>query len=233
MSAANSATSGGLPAHAARPFRRTIVLVETLVSLSGLAGSVQLLAGAATPPVSVLSPLGLSSWTLPAGWLFMTVAVPSGLALGWLGDAPSGQHRPFCWRAHYWRLSCFSRFRFLASACCKRFSAPWPSVWRRWDCWLEERAGGRAGAVRQRRRERQPKSSIPVRVSDHENRTSETHAPPNHVPMTPSRTDNRGLCRTFDPCPAYGEARRLATGGAAGDYATIFTAPDAMNGVLP
>jgi hypothetical protein len=83
MSAANSATSGGLPAHAARPFRRTIVLVETLVSLSGLAGSVQLLAGAATPPVSVLSPLGLSSWTLPAGWLFMTVAVPSGLA-AWL-----------------------------------------------------------------------------------------------------------------------------------------------------
>jgi hypothetical protein len=65
------------------PFRRTIVAVESLVGLGGLAGSIQLLAGVATPPVSVLSPLGLSSWALPAGWLFLTVAVPSGLA-AWL-----------------------------------------------------------------------------------------------------------------------------------------------------
>ena len=43
----------------------------------------QLLAGVAAPPVSVLSPLRLSSWTLPAGWLFLTVALPSGLA-AWL-----------------------------------------------------------------------------------------------------------------------------------------------------
>ena len=64
-------------------FRPTIVVVETLVGLGGLAGSIQLLAGAATPPVSVLTPLGLSSWALPAGWLFITVAVPSGLA-AWL-----------------------------------------------------------------------------------------------------------------------------------------------------
>jgi hypothetical protein len=64
-------------------FRPTIVVVETLVGIGGLAGSIQLLAGAATPPVSVLTPLGLSSWTLPAGWLFITVAVPSGLA-AWL-----------------------------------------------------------------------------------------------------------------------------------------------------
>ena len=66
-------------------FRPTIVVVETLVGIGGLAGSIQLLAGAATPPVSVLTPLGLSSWTLPAGWLFITVAVPSGLAasLAW------------------------------------------------------------------------------------------------------------------------------------------------------
>ena len=65
------------------PFRRTMVVVESLVGLAGLAGSIQLLAGMATPPPSVLSPLGLSSWTLPAGWLFLTVALPSGLA-GWL-----------------------------------------------------------------------------------------------------------------------------------------------------
>ena len=65
------------------PFRRTMVVVESLVGLAGLAGSIQLLAGMATPPPSVLSPLGLSSWTLPAGWLFLTVALPSGLA-AWL-----------------------------------------------------------------------------------------------------------------------------------------------------
>src|SRR4249920_722525 len=65
------------------PFRRTMVAVETLVGLGGLAGSIQLLAGVATPPVSVLRPLGLSSWTLPAGWLFLSVALPSGLA-AWL-----------------------------------------------------------------------------------------------------------------------------------------------------
>lgn len=65
------------------PFRRTMVVVESLVGLAGLAGSIQLLAGVATPSASVLSPLGLSSWTLPAGWLFLTVALPSGLA-AWL-----------------------------------------------------------------------------------------------------------------------------------------------------
>jgi hypothetical protein len=65
------------------PFRRTMVVVESLVGLAGLAGSIQLLAGVATPSASVLSPLGLSSWTLPAGWLFLTVAIPSGLA-AWL-----------------------------------------------------------------------------------------------------------------------------------------------------
>ena len=58
-------------------------MVETLVSLGGLAGSIQLLAGVATPPVSALNPVGLSSWILPAGWLFLSVAVPSGLA-AWL-----------------------------------------------------------------------------------------------------------------------------------------------------
>lgn len=64
-------------------FRRAIVVIEALVGFGGLAGSIQLLAGVATPPVSVLSPVGFSSWTLPAGWLFLSVAVPSGLA-AWL-----------------------------------------------------------------------------------------------------------------------------------------------------
>ena len=79
----DAALNQSLAIKADYPFRRIIVVVETLVSLGGLAGSIQLLAGVATPPVSTLDPLGLSSWTLPAGWLFLTVALPSGLA-AWL-----------------------------------------------------------------------------------------------------------------------------------------------------
>jgi hypothetical protein len=94
MSAVNMATNKASTVKINLPFRRTIVVVESLVGLGGLAGSVQLLAGVATPPVSVLSPLGLSSWALPAGWLFLTVALPSALAawLAWRRSpwAPAG-----------------------------------------------------------------------------------------------------------------------------------------------
>jgi hypothetical protein len=83
MPGANTATNQARTVSTHFPFRRTMVVVEGLVGLSGLAGSTQLLIGVATPAVSVLSPLGLSSWTLPAGWLFLTVALPSGLA-SWL-----------------------------------------------------------------------------------------------------------------------------------------------------
>lgn len=83
MPGVNNATGRARALSANYPFRRTIVAVESLVGLGGLAGSIQLLAGLATPPASVLSPLGLSSWALPAGWLFLSVAVPSGLA-AWL-----------------------------------------------------------------------------------------------------------------------------------------------------
>ena len=83
MPGANTATDDARAISTHFPFRRTMVVVEALVGLGGLAGSMQLLAGVAAPPVSVLSPLGLSSWTLPAGWLFLTVALPSGLA-AWL-----------------------------------------------------------------------------------------------------------------------------------------------------
>lgn len=85
MPAANTTMHGTNAIGTNYPFRWTIVVVESLVSVGGLAGSIQLLAGAATPPASVLGPQGLSSWTLPAGWLFLTVALPSGLAasLAW------------------------------------------------------------------------------------------------------------------------------------------------------
>ena len=83
MPGVNSAADRARAISATYPFRRTIVVMESLVGLGGLGGSVQLLAGVATPPASVLSSLGLSDWALPAGWLFLTVAVPSGLA-AWL-----------------------------------------------------------------------------------------------------------------------------------------------------
>jgi hypothetical protein len=83
MSVVNVATNKASTVKINLRFRWTIVVVESLVALGGLAGSIQLLAGLATPPVSVISPLGLSSWALPAGWLFITVALPSALA-AWL-----------------------------------------------------------------------------------------------------------------------------------------------------
>jgi len=65
------------------PFRRTFVLSEALIAVSGLAGSWQLLRGSWTPPISAIEPLRLRSWRLPGVWLFGTVTVPSGVA-GWL-----------------------------------------------------------------------------------------------------------------------------------------------------
>jgi len=63
------------------PFRKTFVLIESLVALGGLMGTAQLLTGTFTPPVSVLEPIGLSSWMLPGLWLFGTVVVPSAAAV--------------------------------------------------------------------------------------------------------------------------------------------------------
>ena len=61
--------------------RRVFVGLEGLVAVSGLMGTTQLLTGTFTPPVSVLEPIGLSSWVLPGLWLFGTVVVPSTAAV--------------------------------------------------------------------------------------------------------------------------------------------------------
>jgi hypothetical protein len=45
-------------------------------------GSVMLISGSGTPPVSVLKPVGLTTWVLPGLWLFATAAVPSTVASG-------------------------------------------------------------------------------------------------------------------------------------------------------
>jgi hypothetical protein len=59
--------------------RRIFVVAETVVAVAGLAGTVQLMAGIATPPNSDL-PFGLSSWVLPGLWLFATVSLPAAVA---------------------------------------------------------------------------------------------------------------------------------------------------------
>lgn len=58
-------------------FRTAFLVLEGLLALGGLAGSVQLFTDTYAPPVSALEPLGLTSWRIPAFWLFGTVVVPS------------------------------------------------------------------------------------------------------------------------------------------------------------
>jgi len=67
------------------PYRVTFVAAESVLAVAGAAGAVQLATGTFAPPVSDLAPLGLTTWVLPAVWLFATVAVPSAAAaaLSW------------------------------------------------------------------------------------------------------------------------------------------------------
>jgi len=50
------------------------------LAVAGLVGTWQLMSGTATPPDSDLAPLGLSNWTLPGLWLFVSVVVPWSIA---------------------------------------------------------------------------------------------------------------------------------------------------------
>ncbi|MET0911544.1 MAG: hypothetical protein ABWZ99_18910 [Ilumatobacteraceae bacterium] len=63
------------------PHRRTIAWSSGVLAAAGLIGTWQLVSGTATPPVSDLAPLGLTSWTLPGLWLFGTVVVPWSVAV--------------------------------------------------------------------------------------------------------------------------------------------------------
>lgn len=72
----------GVHSERTTPYRRIFVVVETLVALSGAAGTWQLVTGAYTPSLSRL-PFGLHSWVLPGLWLFGTVAAPAAVA-AWL-----------------------------------------------------------------------------------------------------------------------------------------------------
>jgi hypothetical protein len=71
MTAVGAATNQARTILKDYPFRRIIVVSVTLVGLGASAGSIQLLAGVATQPVSTLNPSGQSSWTLPAGCCFL------------------------------------------------------------------------------------------------------------------------------------------------------------------
>lgn len=56
--------------------RGIYVGVASFVALAALGGSIMLASGEGAPPVDDLEPLGLHDWTLPAAWLFASVAVP-------------------------------------------------------------------------------------------------------------------------------------------------------------
>lgn len=75
---------------AEHPFRRTFVVAETFICVSGAMGSWQLLTDTFTPDVTLLEPLGLKAWTLPGIWLFATAAAPAGAA-AWLAYRRSGR----------------------------------------------------------------------------------------------------------------------------------------------
>ncbi len=64
-------------------FRWAFVVVEAATAVAALGGSVSMVLGQGTPPVSDLAPLGLESWILPGLWLAASVAVPSAAA-AWL-----------------------------------------------------------------------------------------------------------------------------------------------------
>ncbi len=69
--------------HPTHRFRWLFVVVEGLVVVGAVSGTIQLVTGTAVPPVEDLEPLGLTSWVLPGVWLFASVAVPSTVA-AWL-----------------------------------------------------------------------------------------------------------------------------------------------------
>jgi hypothetical protein len=69
--------------HGRHRFRWPIIILEGLVAIGAVGGTVQLVTGTAVPPVDDLEPLGLTSWVLPGVWLFASVAVPSTVA-AWL-----------------------------------------------------------------------------------------------------------------------------------------------------
>ena len=83
--ASTSTTEQQLATVSGHPFRRIFVAVESFVAAGGVMGAIMLLSGRGTPPVSVLEPIGLTSWVLPGLWLFATTAVPSAAAamLAW------------------------------------------------------------------------------------------------------------------------------------------------------
>ena len=92
MSAAGAGVSLLVPA-----WRRTVGVVSALTAAAAAVGSVQLVTGTFTPPVSDLRPLGLESWVMPGLWLAASVAVPCAATAvlawrrsHWMGPAAIG-----------------------------------------------------------------------------------------------------------------------------------------------
>jgi hypothetical protein len=78
------------------PHRLAFVVLESVVLLGGLVGTIQLLFGIATPPASAIEPLGLTNWVLPAAWLFLPSSFLRRQLLRWPGVAPR-RHPVLSW----------------------------------------------------------------------------------------------------------------------------------------
>jgi hypothetical protein len=63
------------------PYSFRWVFIGLEAFLGALAGALQLWTGTFVPPLEDIEPLGLDSWRLPAVWLFVSVALPSSVAL--------------------------------------------------------------------------------------------------------------------------------------------------------
>ena len=103
-------------------FRKIFTLVEGLTAVGGVMGSLTLIAGTGTPPVSVLRSVGLTSWVLPGLWLFPTPAAPSAAAAV-LASRKSKWAPPLCcWPAPHSPSSFWCRFRSLVRVgTCRQF----------------------------------------------------------------------------------------------------------------
>lgn len=61
-------------------YRLRCVAVAGFTACGGALGRRTLATARGAPPVSMLAPIGLSSWSLPSVWLFATTTVPAGTA---------------------------------------------------------------------------------------------------------------------------------------------------------
>ncbi len=70
-------------------FRAVFVVTWAVTCVGAVGGSISMIIGQGTPPLSAIEPLGLDSWVLPGLWLLASVAVPAAVVvvLAWRRSA--------------------------------------------------------------------------------------------------------------------------------------------------